>query len=130
VDLNPYGRGVSWPFRFGATGGLAESEGVRRVEESMRVILGTQYGQRLMRSDFGCNLMSLVFAPNNSSTANLAKFHVEESLKRWEPRIDLVEVAVENDQAANCLVITISYRLRGGGDLREMTYPFALEAPG
>jgi phage baseplate assembly protein W len=129
VDLNPYGQGVSWPFRFGGTGGLAESAGVRRVEESIRVILGTQYGQRLMRPDFGCNLMSLVFAPNNSSTANLARFYVEESLTRWEPRIDLVDVVVDNDQARDLLLITVSYRLKGAGDLREITYPFGLEAP-
>ncbi len=56
------GRGLTVPLQLG-NAGLAESAGVAKVEESIRVILGTQYGERVMRPRFGCNLASLVFAP-------------------------------------------------------------------
>ena len=81
-----YGRGLSFPLQLGPTGGISESAGVRKVEEAIRIILGTQYGERVMRPTFGCNLRSLVFAPNNTATANLARYYVEEGLKQWEPR--------------------------------------------
>jgi Bacteriophage baseplate protein W len=136
MDSDPYGHGISWPFRLGVTG-IAESDGVARVEESMRVILGTQYGQRVMRPSYGSNLMTLVFAPNNSATANLARFYVEESLTRWEPRIEVVSVAAGPDDARGVagavisrsavLNITVTYRLRGASDTHVFLYPFKLE---
>lgn len=123
-----YGRGLSFPFQLG-TAGLSQSAGVRKVEESIRIILGTQYGERVMRPDFGCNLASLVFAPNNASTANLARYFVEEALTRWEPRIELVDLAVANDNLRAALLIDITYRLRATREVRNLVYPFYLERP-
>jgi phage baseplate assembly protein W len=128
MNRDPYGRGVGWPFQLGATG-IAESAGTARVEESMRIILGTQHGQRAMRPTYGSNLMTLVFAPNNSATANLARFYVAESLTRWEPRIELVDVTVDNDDAQARLLITVTYRLRTGSDAHVFVFPFPLEGP-
>jgi phage baseplate assembly protein W len=121
-----FGRGVGWPLRLGLSG-LTETSGVRRIEDSIRIILGTQHGERVMRPQFGCNLMTLVFAPNDAATANLAKFYVEEGLRRWEPRIDLVNVSVENDNHEAQLIVTVTYRLRASNEIHTLTYPLALE---
>ncbi|MEV6279191.1 GPW/gp25 family protein [Nocardia sp. NPDC051832] len=126
MDSDFYGRGIAWPFRLGLAG-IAESAGVDRIEESIRVILGTQHGERVMRPRFGCNLSSLVFAPNNAATANLARFYVEDALSAWEPRIELTGIAVENDNPGGRLIITIAYRLRAADDVHTFVYPFTLE---
>ncbi|MEV0711572.1 GPW/gp25 family protein [Nocardia aurea] len=125
-DPDVYGRGVSWPFRLGLSG-VAESSGVARVEESIRILLGTRRGERAMRPDFGCDLGTLVFAPNNTATANLARFHVEDCLRKWEPRIELVEVRVDNDNHNGLLLVTVIYRLRASAEVRNLVYPFSLE---
>jgi hypothetical protein len=126
-----YGRGMSFPVAIGPSGALAESSGVEKVEESIRIILGTQYGERVMRPTFGCNLKSLVFAPNNSATANLARFYVQQGLAQWEPRIDILEVLVENADFGGVggLLINIHYRLRATQDVQSLIYPFYLEQP-
>jgi phage baseplate assembly protein W len=124
-----YGRGLSYPLRLGPAGGLAESAGVAKVEESIRIILGTQYGERVMRPTFGCNLKALAFAPNNTATAHLARYYVEEGLRRWEPRIDVIDVLVENDSAGGALLIHIHYRLKATPDVQSLVYPFYLEQP-
>jgi phage baseplate assembly protein W len=124
-----YGRGISFPFRVDATGGIAVSAGVTKVEQSILMILGTQFGERVMRPTFGCNLKSLVFAPNNQATANLARFYVQDGLTRWEPRIDVLDVVAENDNVNGILVISIHYRLKASQDVRSMVYPFYLEQP-
>ena len=121
-----YGRGIGFPLQLGVAG-IRESVGVQKVEESIRIILGTQYGERVMRPRFGCNLKSLAFAPNNVSTANLARYYVEEGLAQWEPRIEVVEIAVENDTLNGMLVITLTYRLRATQDVHNLVYPFYLE---
>ncbi|WP_239395576.1 GPW/gp25 family protein [Frankia sp. CiP3] len=121
-----YGRGLSYPLRLDATG-LSVSAGPRKVQESIRLILGTQYGERLMRPTFGSNLRTLAFAANNSSTANLARYYVAEGLARWEPRIQVLEVTVENVATQPMLVISITYRLRATQDVHNLVYPFYLE---
>jgi phage baseplate assembly protein W len=130
MDREFYGRGLSFPMRLGIAG-LAASAGAAKVEESIRIILGTGYGERVMRPRFGCNLKSLAFAPNTDATANLARFYVTEGLTRWEPRIDVVDVSVVSDNAGEppALLIDITYRLRATQDVRNLVYPFYLERP-
>jgi uncharacterized protein len=128
MDPEFYGRGLSFPLQLGVAG-LSSSAGAAKVEESIRIILGTGYGERVMRPRFGCNLKSLVFAPNTDATANLARFYVTEGLTRWEPRIEVVEVSVRNDNLSSALRIHITYRLRATQDERNLVYPFYLERP-
>jgi hypothetical protein len=120
------GRGLAFPLRISGTG-LAESAAVARVEESIRIILGTQYGERLMRPGFGANLKSLVFAPNDATTASLARYYVTDALARWEQRIDVLDVVVTNDVEAAALVIEIRYRLRVTAQEHQLVLPFLLE---
>lgn len=126
TDPEFYGRGASHPLRPDARG-LAEAVGRRKVEESILLILGTARGERVMRPDFGCNLNTLVFAPNNSTTANLARYYVQDGLARWEGRVEVLNVEVTNDHANAALVIDITYRLRATHDVHTLVFPFYLE---
>jgi len=120
------GRGLSFPLQISGTG-LAESAGVARVEQSIRIILGTQYGERVMRPGFGANLKSLVFAPNNATTASLAGYYVTDALARWEPRIDVMDVRVETaPDARNMLLIYVDYRIRADNSFFNLVYPYYL----
>ena|SRR5688572_26681555 len=121
-----YGRGMAYPLRVG-NAGIDESAGEEKVEQSIRIILGTQYGERVMRPRFGCNLRSLAFAPNDVATANLARYFVQEGLAASEPRIDVIDVNATNDPQRGALIITISYRLRATQAVGNLVYPFYLE---
>ena len=136
------GRGMAFPTwtdsfgtvlqsaRIDMKGGFEEASGTRKIEESLRIILGTQYGERVMRPEFGCNLKSLVFAPNNDATANLARHYVTEGLKRWEPRITDLDVDVDRDLTARqtgILRISIHYKINASQLTQSFVYPFYLE---
>lgn len=121
------GRGFSFPLQINIRGGIKEIQQEEKVRQSILIILGTQHGERLMRPKFGCNLQSLVFAPNNAATANLARFYVEEGLKSWEPRIQVEEVDVENDNEEAKLVINIRYRIKSTNEPHNLVYPFYLQ---
>jgi len=123
-----YGRGISYPLRLSSFGGIGQTTGVAKVEESIRIILGTQHGERLMRPTFGCNLKSLAFAPNNEATASMARHLVETGLREWEPRVDVLEVVVQNDNRHGLLIISVHYRIKATQDVRSLVYPFYLEA--
>jgi len=122
------GKGFSLGFGPDSRGGLGMTGGQRSVEESIRIILGTAKGERVMRPDFGCDLNSLVFAPNNSRTRALAQYYVEEALTRWEHRIILKEVNVRTDPDDETRFhVAISYLLRSVNTYFNMVYPFYLE---
>jgi uncharacterized protein len=122
-----YGRGAAHPLGLNPTGVVREAAGAARIEQSIRIILGTQHGERIMRPDFGANLRSLAFAGNTPGTANLARHLVETALARWEPRIEVLDVEVAGDLDENALVIGVSYRIRGAQDVRSLVQPVSLE---
>jgi len=126
VNEQLLGSGLAFPLQPGVAG-LAQASGQAKVEQSIRVILGTQYGERVMRPQFGSNLRALVFAPNNASTASLARHYVTEALSRWEPRIDVQDAVVTNDNPGGRLLIDISYRLRATGDVHNLVFVLNLE---
>jgi phage baseplate assembly protein W len=118
---------MAHPLALTPTGGVREAAGVARIEQSIRIILGTQHGERIMRPDFGANLRSLAFAANTPGTANLARHLVETALVRWEPRIEVLDVAVATDLVENALVVGVSYRIVGTQDVRGLAQTVSLE---
>lgn len=121
--------GVGWkfPLQQNAQNELAYSRYEENIQEAIWVILSTAPGERLMHPDFGCNIHELVFAPNNTSTAGLARFYVEDALIRWEPRIDLEDVEVQADPGDPArLLLSISYRVRTTDSRYNLVYPFYL----
>lgn len=127
MNTDILGKGFAFPLRINPRGGITESRHTKKVRESILFILGTQYGERVMRPNFGCNLKSLVFAPNNTATANLACYYVEEGLTTWEPRIILEEIIVENDNQHGRLMIHIHYKIKPTYEPQNLVYPFYLE---
>jgi phage baseplate assembly protein W len=67
--------------------------GLDHLRQSIRDILTTPIGSRIMRRDFGSHLHELVDAPTNSSTI-LALFSATAvALDRWEPRVRVLTIA-------------------------------------
>ncbi|WP_246559476.1 GPW/gp25 family protein [Citrifermentans pelophilum] len=122
------GTGWKFPVKPGADQEIALAAEEESIAESIRIILGTSPGERLMHPDFGCNIHDYLFAPNNVRTAGLIRFHVEEALRRWEPRIDLQEVIAEAaPDEPSLLLLSITYRVKATDSRFNMVYPFYLE---
>jgi phage baseplate assembly protein W len=119
------GRGWAFPLRTDATGGIAMVSREREIEEAIRLILGTSPGERPMRPEFGCRIHDFVFASADGSTASLVAAEVQRALGRWEPRIDVVDVAVSFDATdAGVLYLDIRYEVRATNDRRNLVFPF------
>ncbi len=120
------GIGWSFPIAFDAMGGVAQSAYEQDIREAIRIILGTNPGERVMRPDFGAGLHALAFEPINTTTMALAKHRVEEALILWEPRIDNIGVQVSAEATIGRLMIDIRYRVRATNTFYNLVYPFYL----
>jgi hypothetical protein len=122
--------GVGWkfPVELNDAGEIGFSRYEEDIREAIWIILSTARGERLMRPDFGCGIHQFIFAPNDTRTAGLVRFHVEEALTRWEPRIELREVTVQaSPRDPTLLLINIDYQVKANDSRFNLVYPFYLE---
>ena len=119
------GRGITFPMGVDHTGSISLTSGPEDLDRSIRVVLATAPGERLMRKDFGCRIWELLFEPVNANTLGLMAQAVREAVAQWEPRVDLEDVEVMPDSDDAALVrIKVSYRVRTTNDPRNLVYPF------
>lgn len=119
------GRGIAFPMRVDQSGSIATSSGAQDIDSSIRMILTTAPGERLMRPFFGCRIWELLFEPINANTLGLMGEAVREAIGRWEPRVVLDDVRLDpSGQHAGEVLIEIDYTIRTTNDRRNLVYPF------
>ena len=119
------GSGIAYPMRIGPSGGIALASHDEEIAESMRLILGTSPGRaadapRVRVPDPRAHLR-----PRRRHHDRADRLRGANSLQRWEPRIEVldVEVTVADDQPS-LLYIDVSYAVRDTNDRRNLVFPF------
>jgi Bacteriophage baseplate protein W len=133
LDPRSYlGRGWSFPVRLqGRAGTIRLSEYEDDVRESIRIILTTSKGERVMRPDFGCGIHDLVFQVINTTTMTDIEDSVRSALAAFEARIDVVNVSVAADPGfEGKLTVSIDYVIRGTNNQLNFVYPFYIKERG
>lgn len=130
VDPNKsfLGLGLAFPLAVDTNGALATVAYEEDIRQSIRIILATNPGERVMRPEFGAGLRDFVFEPADTGTMHRIRQRVQEALIDWEARIDVLEVAGTLDTATKSTVfIRITYRVRASNSLANLVYPFYLQ---
>jgi len=125
--------GTGWAFPVGLSGDgtISTASGAEDIRQSIRIILDTNPGERLMRPDFGAGLEAFVFEPVNSTTIARLKKQVKEALTVWEPRIQVDQVQVTSDtENRNTLLFEVQYRVWATNSRHNFVYPFYLDEGG
>jgi phage baseplate assembly protein W len=124
-DVSFIGRGIAWPMEVDHTGSLRLTDGAQDLDRSIRVVLATAPGERVMRPQFGCRIWELLFEPVTPTLYGQIQQAVFDALAQWEPRITVQAVDIVQDAADHSLVrITIDYVVRATNDRRNLVYPF------
>jgi phage baseplate assembly protein W len=130
MKSNPQPIPVNWPLL-----GLPDSEGrlsypslEESVRQSIKIILQTNPGERLMRPGFGGSLERYLHEPNTLTTRRQIRDMITTSLTRWEQRILLDRVDVwEVEEHPDTVRIEIVYRLRRNNRTQQMGITLNLE---
>jgi phage baseplate assembly protein W len=120
-------RGVAFPFRIDAGGGVAEQSGDEKIRENIVQILLTNVGERVMRRDYGGGLRQLVHDPNNEALWAVIQHQVAKSIGRLEPRVLLQSLAVTADtRGESSLTISVQYMIRRTRQVQKLSVPIGL----
>lgn len=112
---------VAFPFRVDRRGRTAHADHDGHVRDLIKQLLFTSPGERVMRPDFGCGLLDLVFTPNSPELASAVELSVQASLQRWLG--DLIEVEsldVVNEE--NVVRVYLRYVVRSTASRRDEVF--------
>ena len=120
------GRGLKFPLQVdGRTGKFATVSQEEDIREAIGIILNTVQGERVMRPEFGTDILEYIFAPSSSSTHHSLMQEVQEQLMFQEPRITDVEVSCRTDgRQSGAVVVEVGYTIRSTNSRYNHVYPF------
>ena len=123
------GKGWSFPPLFNMYDmGVEMVSGREEIEQSLKILFSTNRGERLFHPDFGCDLRRFQFAPNNRVTLLHIQEMVETAVRKFEPRITLINVDVNMGGIIDGkLVLTLNYTINATNSRYNMVYPYYFE---
>lgn len=118
------GRGWSFPPRFDSAGRLAMVEAEADITESLRILLATRCGERVMQPGYGTTLHRMVFEESSEHTLALIREMLRKAVMFYEPRVELesVDGRISPLEPA-CLELQLNYRVRSTNTRHNLVYP-------
>ena len=120
------GQGLKFPLQLDPkTGKIAMVSEEEDIAEAIGIIIHTVQGERVMRPDFGSNVLDYTFSAASDSLRQSLAYDLREQLGYLEPRIDDIEVRCKDtDELEGAIVIELSYRVRSTNNRYNRVYPF------
>ena len=130
-DKTFLGRGWAFPPTFKsqmATIDMVSNE--NDIYQSLRILLTTEVNERIMRSDFGCDLTALLYENISITLLTKIKGLIQLAILKYEPRIDLIDVnflSDENEINNGIIHIEVEYMVRATNSRKNFVFPYYLE---
>lgn len=127
LSYNFLGRGWSFPPAFIRGGGVEMLEGEDDIQSSLKILLSTRVGERVMQLEYGCNTDAMMFESITTGFQTFMQNQVKNAILLFEPRVDLISVDLLAQNAVDGLVlISIEYVVRTTNSRSNLVFPFYL----
>jgi len=126
-EINAFlGRGWSFPPSFDRINNANQmASDLTDIEESIRIILGTTPGERMMQPKFGCHIKKVVFEQMSSNLRMKINHIIGHALLNFEPRIKFIQASFLDDISMEGVVhIRIEYSIITTNTRHNMVFPF------
>lgn len=128
-DKQFLGTGMKFPPQINqATGRFMTSSAEESVKESIYLILMTQRTERVLRPNFGSNLMQYTFMDVNVTSISMMTRNITNLILTQEPRVGNVDVTVDPDIRDGRMIVNIDYVIRDSNVRDNLVFPFYLNA--
>lgn len=126
--------GKGWAMPVGIdprTGAVATAQHEDDIRQSIRIILETARGERVMRPDFGCGIHDMVFEAIDSTAMERIRSEIVAALRRYEARIEVNDVTIDDNlPSQGLLLIELEYRIRRTNQVGNLVFPFYFKEGG
>jgi phage baseplate assembly protein W len=85
------------------------------IRQSIMRILSENQLERVMLPQFGSKLKSFLFDPNDEVLVRDIIKEINRCLDKWDPRVKVVNVSVEQDKDNNTVYVTVHYNIPVAG---------------
>jgi uncharacterized protein len=98
------------------------------ISQSIGDILTTRIGSRVMRREYGSQLVDLIDQPGNPATQLLCYAAIAMALIRWEPRVRISRVELSGANLQGQFELTIEGTLVDSNEPANLKIPLAMGA--
>lgn len=102
--------GFNPPFLSGQAGNLRvlpRQADARLIKNDLIQLLLTAPGERIMRPEFGSQIRPTLFEPIDDIQIEQLRESIKQTIARYEPRVDVTEIRIEQTQEENRLEIKL-----------------------
>jgi phage baseplate assembly protein W len=126
VDKTFLGKGWSFPPEFDKrTKAVKMVAYAEDIQESLKILLSTVPGERVMQPTFGCGLKELIFENISESVITEIKDVIERAVLFFESRITLESVDVNTESVYEGFIkIRLNYTIKTTNSRSNIVYPF------
>ena len=97
------------------------------IKESLMVLLTTQLGERVMNHEFGAGMERMIFEPLTTNLTTYMTDLVKRAVLRFEPRVDLEDVEMEDSgELEGRVIITVYFVIRATNSRANIVFPYYL----
>jgi phage baseplate assembly protein W len=120
------GTGWSFPPSFNKLSNTVDLvSDLQDIQESIKIILGTYPGERIMQPKFGCYIKRLAFENIDDGLLIRINEEIKRALLNFEPRISFINSElVSRDDHNGLLMIRINYSVIITNTRYNIVYPF------
>lgn len=127
-DKRFLGTGWSFPPTFSKTTQSVTTVAYEEdIRQSLTILLSTRLRERVMRSDFGCDLSPLQFENITTTLLTKMKGIIKDGITQFEPRITVDQINFSEAGTEGKILIEILYTIRTTNSRYNYVYPFYIK---
>lgn len=95
------------------------------IQQSLMILLTTSLGERVMNHEYGAGMEAMLFEPLTTNLKTYMKDLVKNAVLRYEPRVDLDEVEMDDTgEFDGKVLITIHFTIRASNSRSNIVFPY------
>lgn len=100
-------------------GNIIKHSDTESVRQSIKMILSTYPGERLMLPEFGSRLRDILFEPISNITTSQIRREIKTAVERWDDRVVINTIDVIPDHDRNQYKIFVVFQISGSNRTEE-----------
>ena len=105
-----------------STGDFGVVKNENAIQQSVRNLILTQFGERPFQEEIGSRVNTLLFEPWDPFSVDTLKSEIFNCLSRLEPRIECTNVEVRDESDINAVQIGIDYTIVGESEVKQVDF--------